>query len=384
MTRTPPASTSGRRRRGPRDLVRPGERRDDGAVAVAPLSRAPARRRRRAPSRRPSRRARRRRDAAPSVTPARRPGRATVASRTTPAPRREPARPTTGWSLATRSAGASAGPRPGGRPCARERGAARERRRAARVERAGDGHAAVERRGLGRADVPVAAHGEHVAAPPAGAHARQWNPRRRGRLQAQNPCPSRTGLHSDTIEACLRPVVVAGVPPPAARHRHFPVARSQSPWFEHGACSRSRRDRVLQGACGVRRRGRNALRTSRGRGCRRAARVRRRRRRPLVEGDEPPVGRWEQDAFWTVGSELIARPHVRRRAPGSSTPAGTRAQPAVDLAARRRRDGQRDRARPGSASAGRRAGWICSQAAPVTPGWQMQNEVERVASGAEQ
>ena len=137
-----------------------------------------------------------------------------------------------------------------------------------------------------------------------------------------------------------------------ARHRHFPVARSQSPWFEHGACSRTLDATAsFKVHCGTSQASPGSVDSHSN----------------VPRAGLPPCGAcastgagahsskvtshpsvvWEQDAFWTVGSELIARPHVRRRAPPAAARSrrGTEAQPAVDLAARRRRDGQRDRTR---------------------------------------
>ena len=166
-------------------------------------------------------------------------------------------------------------------------------------------------------------------------------------------CPSRTGLHSDTIEARVRVlVVVAGVPPPARAAPALSVARSQSPWFEHGACSRTLDATAsFKVHCGTSQASPGSVDSHSN----------------VPRAGLPPCGAcastgagahsskvtshpsvvWEQDAFWTVGSELIARPHVAASSTaGSSTLAEEpEAQPAVDLAARRRRDGQRDRAR---------------------------------------
>ena len=176
MTRTPPASTS--RAPSPRtasDLVRPAERRDDGAVAVAPLGRRSA-------GAAPAPRA-----VAPAVatsasavaTP---PSSVTPAAATAPATVRRAERP--------RPLAREAGPADRDRLvfgdaqrgrvrrardqevalCARERGAARERR-GPRALSAPATATPPNAAAPAARDVPVAAHGEHVAAPPAGAHA---------------------------------------------------------------------------------------------------------------------------------------------------------------------------------------------------------------------
>ena len=179
-----------------------------------------------------------------------------------------------------------------------------------------------------------------------------------------------------------------------ARHRHFPVARSQSPWFEHGACSRTLDATAsFKVHCGTSQASPGSVDSHSN----------------VPRAGLPPCGAcastgagahsskvtshpsvvWEQDAFWTVGSELIARPHVaasstagsstlsprnpKRSRPSTSPPVG-----AVTVSAIARETWF---CVSGSSPRGQ---WICSQAAPVTPGWQMQNEVERVASGAEQ
>ena len=341
------------------DLVRPAERRDDGAVAVAPLE--PERRRGAgAARRRAGRRDERvgRRDAALERHAGRgdRAGDRERAER--PRPLAREAGPADRDRLVFGDAQRGRVRRARDQEVAlgaRERGAARERRRAARVERAGDGHAAVERRGPGRADVPVAAHGEHVAAPPAGAHAQVVEVRRRRalRLQAQNRARVERAFTPIQLKRVRVLVVVAGVPPPARaapalsrRQVAVAVVRARRVLPDVG------RDRVLQGALwhvpGVARERGLALERPEG-GVAAVRRVRvDRRRRPLVEGDEPPVGRLGAGRLLDRrerADRAAARRGVEHRRQQHALAEEPEAQPAVDLAARRRRDGQRDRAR---------------------------------------